>query len=198
MRIVHHTTIGVLAALPMSLASPAGALSFLGATILPDMDHLLFYVYHERKLPPPTITKTAVYHRWRYFGPRIHVFHNYEVLSALAVVAWLAGGIWTYIFSGVLVHAVCDQLETKIRFGFFRIRFLFGDILRYRQYIQVCREGGEKKYMLHRRDSWRNHLKKALPEDRLRKAETDCGILRLYPEEAPDDDADSSQWTRIL
>lgn len=198
MKTIHHTAIGALIAVPTSMVSPSGALSFLAATILADMDHLFFYVFHERKLPPTAFARAKVYRQWQYFGPRIHVFHNYEMLSVLAFTAWVFGGTWFYIFAGMMVHALLDQIETKYQFGFLRIRSLIGDIIRYLEYLRICRRGGEEQYMIHRRDSWKNHLKKAVPKHRLHQAEAACEILRLYPDVPHDVHADSRQWMRLF
>lgn len=79
-----------------------------------------------------------------------------------------------------------------------RVRAFVGDILRYRAYLQARRKSKEQEYMIERRDSWWNHLKSSLSEERFRENERQCGILEIYPDIPINKSIDNSTWKGLL
>jgi len=98
------------------------------------------------------------------------------------VVVWFVQGIASYIYAGVFLHIICDQIDTYRQFRCLKVRSLIGDLLRYRKYIHALRSGKEKEYMIARRDSWWNHLESSLPPKQLKNPAAKCEILKIYSE----------------
>ncbi len=196
MRVSQHTAIGMTAALPLLFVSPTGAGLQLAVTVLIDIDHLLFYLWHEKKLPaaaPGGFIRQ--YGQWQYFGPRVHLFHNYETLAGATLLACLTGHILAFcLLAGIGLHLACDQWADYHAFKFLRIKSFWGDLLRYGQYRAAKKAGREKEYMLHRRDTWHRHLSLNLLPEKKQAALHRCGILALYPEIAIDPNRDAGAW----
>jgi hypothetical protein len=183
LRISHHVVIGAVVALPLAKWSLPGAIGFWVTSILPDIDHFIFYCLHEKRTCYSLQKILSVYKNWGYFGPRIHIFHNYEWLILGLIIASQTGGFGFYLYGGLVLHLVCDQVDTYRLFRYLRVKSLIGDILRYREYVRA-------------RDSWWNHLHNKLPPDELNAAKCICDIFSTYPEQPINTAADSSMWQK--
>lgn len=198
MTIKQHAIIGGVLALPLGWLEPWGACLFWCANILIDVDHLAFYTVHEGRLPLPLKNMVKIYKTWDYFGPRVNFFHNYETLIITGVISWLTVGGFTFIFLGVFVHLIADQLETYTRFRFLRIRTCVGDLLRYGNYIKARNEGNEDEYMVGLRSSWKKYLKEVLSEKAYQKEKSTSKLLSLYQDVPDNADVDVSIWKQVL
>ena len=198
MKIAHHAVIGAVAALPLVKWSLPGAIGFWVTSILPDLDHFIFYCLHEKRIYFSLRKFKSRYKNWDYFGPRVHVFHNYELLTLSLIIAVQTGSLGLYLFGGLLLHLVCDQVDTYRLFRYLRVKSLIGDILRYRKYVRACQAGREQEFMIFRRDSWCNHLHSKLSSCQLNVIKCKCDILGIYPEQPISTVADSSEWQKIF
>lgn len=198
MKIAHHAVIGAAAALPIVKWSLPGAIGFWAISILPDIDHFIFYCLHEKKACFSLRKFITAYKNWDYFGPRIHIFHNYELLILGLIICSMTGGLVIYLYGGLLLHLICDQVDTYRLFRYLRVKSLTGDILRYREYVRACQADREQEFMIFRRDSWWNHLHSKLSPDQLEATKSKCDILRLYSEQPKCAAADSSEWQKIF
>jgi len=79
-----------------------------------------------------------------------------------------------------------------------RVKTLIGDVLRYKRYLRVRHEGGEKEYMIARRDTWWNHLKRGLSKEQFRKTKHQCGILNIYSETPINKAGNGGSWKRLV
>lgn len=198
MRVTHHAFIGASVAIPLSVWSIPGAVTFLFSSIVIDLDHFLFYWFQERKVLFHPGKFLSAYRKWSYYGPRIHIFHNYEFVVLLGACAWIYAGMSLYLFAGILMHLICDQLESYHRFRYMRVRTLIGDVLRYKGYLRVRHKGGEKEYMINRRDTWWNHLRIGLSREQFKKTERQCGIFDIYPESPINKADDTGSWKWLV
>lgn len=198
MKIRHHAVIGASVAIPISAWSIPGAVTFFLSSIVIDLDHFFFYWFQEREVLFHPQKFLSAYRKWSYYGPRIHIFHNCELVVILGAISWIYGGMTLYLFAGILMHLTCDQLESYHRFRYMRVKTLIGDVLRYKRYLRVRHEGGEKEYMIDRRDTWWNHLKRGLSKEQFRKTEHQCGILDIYPETPINKAGDGGSWKRLV
>lgn len=198
MKIFQHAVIGTAAAVPILFFSASGSVLFFAATVLTDIDHLVFYAFQKSRRHSSLRTILFGYEKWEYFGPRIHVLHNYEALI-------LSGAFYLYetrvalcLFAGLCLHLICDQVDTYLKFRYLRVRSLIGDILRFRKYIRAVDTGQEKQYMIARRDSWRRHLESKLSPEQLEDVSGTCEILNIYPEIAVQKEIDHSEWKKVF
>jgi hypothetical protein len=198
LKITHHAVVGAVAALPLMKWSLPGAIGFWTTSILPDLDHFIFYCLHEKRIYFSLRKFLSAYKKWNYFGPRIHIFHNYEILLLGLIIAWLMDGLAVYLYGGLLFHLICDQVDTYRLFRYLRVKSLIGDLLRYRKYVRACEAGREQEFMIFRRDSWWNHLRCKLAPDRLEAAKRKCEILNIYPEQPIDAACDGGMWQKIF
>jgi hypothetical protein len=198
LKIAHHAVIGAVVALPLVKLSLPGAICFWATSILPDIDHFIFYCLHEKRTWFLLRKFLSAYKNWDYFGPRIHIFHNYELLIFGLIIAGQTGGLVFYCYGGLLLHLVCDQVDTYRLFRYLRVKSFIGDILRYREYVRACHAGREQEFMIFRRDSWWNHLHSKLAPDQLNAAKCKCDILGIYPEQPRNTAVDSSVWQKIF
>lgn len=198
MKVTSHIAVGAVLSIPVMLVEPEGAILFFLTSILVDVDHLLFYCFHEKTISVPLLQSIEIHKKWPYFGPRVHVFHNYETLLFTAIAAWIFGGFFIPVFLGVLLHLFCDQASSIHSARYLRIKSLFGDIIRYIKYTISRQRGDEKDYMTHRRNTWWNHLRKRLPGYRFESAKTQYGILYLYPDIPIKTSEDSGNWNRFF
>lgn len=199
MRIAHHAALGAMVALPLAGRSPWGAAILFLSSVLIDIDHLVFYAFHERRLSFSDLKFLSAFSNWSYYGPRIMSFHNYETALLLGVCAWIVGGLFVFLFVGVLIHLVLDQMDGYVTFRHFRIKSIVGDIFRYREYMHALEQGKEKEFMVARRDSWWNHLRAHVPaESRLAASREKCGILSLYSDIPVNSLQDFGEWRRIF
>jgi len=197
--IARHATWGVLFAIPAAIGSFGKAGLMVLVTTLLDVDHVLFFSYHNRRLPwsDPELLRT--YREWTYFGPRVLIFHNYETLFLLGVGAAMLGGPVVYAFAGVLLHLSLDQYASYKAFRYLRVRTLAGDLVRYMEYRRAVRAGKEREYMLHRRDSWWCHLQSHLSDaEQLRKILDAGGILAWASDVPLGTKASARQWKGIF
>ena len=190
--------IGTLISIPLSSSSMIGASAFFISSVAIDMDHFIFYWFHQRAFFLYPRKFLLAYEKWSYFGPRVHIFHNYEMVLLLVAIAWIYGGLSWYWFAGALVHLICDQAESYKKFRFMRVRTFVGDILRYREYLHASRQSLEQEYMISRRDSWWNHLKTSLSDEQFIRNERHCGIFEIYPEIPIDKSNHSGTWKGLL
>ena len=198
-KIIQHATIGCILALPVSAWSFSGALGFIAASILVDVDHFIFYSFQTRRLPWPGLEMESAYQRWSYYGPRVLVLHNYEALLFSGIVAAAFGGFSAYVFAGFLLHLLLDQVSGYALFRYLRVKTLTGDVLRYLRYLEASRSGREREYMLARRDSWQNHLCSLIPDRaKLESVLGTCGILSLFPDVPIDPAQKSAEWRALL
>lgn len=153
---------GVSAAIPVSLWSIPWASALFLSSVLIDLDHFLFYWFQEKEVSINVRQFLSDYRKWNYYGPRVQIFHNYEFVVFMGAIAFIYKGILLWSFAGVLLHLIYDQGESYYRFRYMRVKTLVGDVLRYKEYLDARRQGKEKEYMVNRRDSWRNHLRKSL------------------------------------
>lgn len=198
MKIAHHAFIGAFSALPLVKWSLSGAICFWATSMLPDIDHFIFYFLHEKRTCFSLRKFISAYKNWGYFGPRIHILHNYELLILGLIVALQTGDLGFYLYGGLLLHLACDQVDTYRLFRYLRVKSLIGDILRYREYARARQAGRELEFMIIRRDSWWNHLHSKLSPDQLNEAKCKCDILRIYPEQPIGTAGDSSVWQKIF
>ena len=198
MKIRHHVVIGASVAIPISAWSIPGAVTFFLSSIVIDLDHFLFYWFREKEVSLNLRKFLSDYRKWSYYGPRVQIFHNYELVIFLGAIASIYKGILLCLFAGVLLHLICDQAESYYRFRYMRVKTLVGDILSYKGYLQARSQGREKEYMINRRDSWRNHLRSSLSKEQFKKTENQCGISEIYPEMSTDKSCDGGAWKRLL
>jgi len=198
LRITHHTAIGALAAIPVYDWSITGAVALFLASVVIDVDHFIFYIFHEKNFSISVRKFLSVYRGWSYYGPRIHVLHNYELVALLGVLAWIYRGVLVYLFVGAFLHLVCDQMDSYRMFRYMRVGTLIGDTVRYQGYLRARRQGDEKEYMIDRRDTWWNHLRSSLSKERFREAENTCGILKIYPEMPINNSGNRGIWEKFL
>ena len=196
MKVNQHAAAGGAVAIILSRISVSGALVFWFSSVFIDMDHLLFYAAHEKKNAATSLKNVYAYRQWDYYGPRVHLFHNYETLVTLGYLAWVLGGGMLYLFLGVFFHLICDQAQTYWMYRFFRVRSLFGDIFRYAQYLKAKRRGRGREFIISWRDSWWGHLKRSLPNDLFNKRACTSSIFDLYPEVPIDKDAEAGSWCK--
>ncbi len=193
MRLEQHAAIGSAVALPLAFYSPAMAAALLASTVLIDVDHLLFYVALTRRVPTSPRAAVADYQRWKYYGPRVMIFHNYETMIAVGLCAWATNGILVAVLGGVLLHMLLDQVPGFLRHRFLRVRTLVGDVARYREYTRAVRAGREEDFMVSYRDSWWGHLRQSMTENEARGVSSACGILGTHPER-PLRAGDGGRW----
>jgi hypothetical protein len=198
LKIAQHTVVGAWAAIPAYHWSITGAVGLFLASVVIDVDHFIFFLFRERNFSVSVRRFFSVYRRWSYYGPRIHILHNYELVVLLGALAWIYGGVLVYLFVGVLLHLMCDQADSYWMFRHMRVRTLLGDIIRYRGYVRASLRGDEKEYMIDRRDTWWSHLRNRLSKERFRKAENTCGILNIYPEIPINKSSNGGTWERLL
>ncbi len=190
--------IGAAVALPILFFSTAGSISFFAASVLTDVDHLVFYAFQKKGFHFSFRKILFDYKKWDYFGPRIHFLHNYEAILISGAFSWYEPGITLYIFAGLFLHLICDQLDTYLNFRHLRVRSLIGDIFRFKKYIRALHIGQEKEYLTARRDSWRNHLESRLSPEQLKDATEKCEILNSYPEIAIRKGIDHREWKTVF
>lgn len=194
MRVKHHFFIGLVLAAPIMVKAPAGAVTFFMVSFLLDVDHYIFFIFHEKYFILSPLKTMDLYKEWNYFGPRVHFFHNYETLFLVGLCWGRYGGVYRYLLLGVLLHLICDFIPTYHRFHFNRIRSLIGDIFRYRRYLQACKQGREKEFMLLWRNSWWAHLLIFFSVDTVEKIQGECGVLQLYEDVPLNGEVDSVIW----
>ncbi len=198
MTVKNHIYIGTAAAAPLSVISPSGSLLFLCVSLLVDIDHFLFFTWHQKKiiLNPKSFIRT--HEDWDYFGPRIHLFHNYETILIAILSAFVNGDIWLYFAGGIVFHLICDQVSTFHKYRFLRIRSLIGDFIRYRQYLCATRKGQEKKFIVAWRNTWINHIINAFPEKSPSQISTECAIMKTYPDKPFIASDDFGTWRSVF
>jgi hypothetical protein len=198
LKVFQHAVIGTAVALPIMFFSAAGSVFFFAATVLADIDHLIFYAFQRSKGHSSFRTVLFGYEKWDYFGPRIHVLHNYEALILSGAFSLYETGVSLYLFAGLCLHLICDQVDTYSKFRYLRVKTLIGDILRFRKYIRAVNTGQEKQYLIARRDSWRRHLESRLSPEQLEDVSSSCDILNIYPEIAIHKEIDHNEWKKVF
>lgn len=199
MKVSQHALIGAAAAFPVGMHSIENALILFAASVLVDADHLVFYWVQEKANLKKLVKVVGAYEEWDYYGPRIHVFHSYEVVLATILWAWFAHSSLAYcVLAGLSLHLLCDQIHSYSCQRYIRVKTLFGDVVRYWEYRRALAEGRLRDYMLDRRDTWYNHLVQSFPGHKRTAAVKKCGILSLYPDVPIDTGKGTREWKRLF
>ncbi|MBU0482274.1 MAG: hypothetical protein KKG47_14360 [Proteobacteria bacterium] len=198
MTVKEHLYVGAVASIPATICSSPKSVVLIITSVLIDADHYFFYMIHEKRilLNPNVFMKE--HSNWEYFGPRIHLFHNYDtaILSLLAAIHF--SGIWWFIGAGIWLHLICDQVATYRKYRFMRIRSLLGDLIRYCKYLKATARGQQNEFMLNWRNTWINHIIKSFPEKSYQDIMSHCQLSDKYTEEPIKHSDDLGSWRHVL